>query len=140
MQQRPQAEILIVEDDEDISSALHEILVGEGYAVSTATNGAAALDRLRGPTTPSLILLDLMMPTMDGYEFRARQLADAAIAAVPVIAITADGQAPRRRELDGVPILPKPLSLLRLLGLVRARVPTEGVWGWSRLFAAAPRS
>ena len=68
------ARILIVEDDEDIARNLRELLEGEGHVVEWASNGRVALDYLRGTADrPSFILLDLMMPVMDGYEFRTEQ-------------------------------------------------------------------
>lgn len=109
--------IFVVEDDRGVSEALVEVLSDEGYQVMTAGNGAEALARLREAPTPALIVLDLMMPVMDGYAFRAEQLRTPAIADVPVIVLTA-GAAPRATELGHVDILKKPIDLVALLEAV----------------------
>src|SRR5512132_4356371 len=82
--------ILIVEDDVDVRDALMQVLEFEGYRVTGASNGEEALAALRAGGRPSLILLDLMMPVMNGSQFRAAQLADRALAAIPVIVLSAD--------------------------------------------------
>src|SRR5437763_14895472 len=92
----PDAGILIVEDDTDVREAMAIFLAGEGYKVVEAGHGAEALDQLRSATVFCLILLDLYMPVMDGWAFRAEQLRDAALAAIPVIVISADDSASRR--------------------------------------------
>ncbi|WP_437735538.1 response regulator [Sorangium sp. So ce1335] len=109
--------IFVVEDDRGVSEALVEVLSDEGYEVMTAGNGAEALARLREAPTPALIVLDLMMPVMDGYAFRAEQLRTPAIADIPVIVLTA-GAAPRATELGHVDILKKPIDLGALLDAV----------------------
>ncbi|AUX20723.1 uncharacterized protein SOCEGT47_011960 [Sorangium cellulosum] len=109
--------IFIVEDDRGVSDALASVLSDEGYDVTVAANGAEALARLRDAPTPALIVLDLMMPVMDGYEFRAEQLRTPAIADVPVVVLTA-GTAPRASELGAVDILKKPIDLVLLLDAV----------------------
>jgi CheY-like chemotaxis protein len=84
--------ILLVEDDVDVRDAVAETLADAGYEVSTASNGQAALEILRsGTTLPGLILLDLMMPVMDGWAFRDEQRRDPAISSLPVVALTAHG-------------------------------------------------
>jgi CheY-like chemotaxis protein len=109
--------IFVIEDDRGVSEALVEVLSDEGYQVMAAGNGAEALARLREAPTPALIVLDLMMPVMDGYAFRAEQLRTPAIADVPVIVLTA-GAAPRATELGHVDILKKPIDLTALLDAV----------------------
>src|SRR5215831_14973272 len=84
--------ILIVEDDNDVRSALSELLEEEGFSVEGAHNGREALARLRGGTVhPAVILLDLMMPGMDGWDFRSEQMRDPELAAVPVVVVSASG-------------------------------------------------
>ena len=83
--------ILIVDDDCDVRRALTELLEDEGYAVAGAANGRAALDMIRGGVRPALILLDLMMPGMNGWDFRNAQLRDPELSAVPVVIVTASG-------------------------------------------------
>lgn len=87
--------LLVVEDDHDVREALTEVLRDAGYAVSWAPDGREAMRALRGGLRPAAILLDLMMPGMDGFEFRAAQRSDPALAAIPVILLTAD------RAIDG---------------------------------------
>jgi CheY-like chemotaxis protein len=112
--------ILIVDDDEDIRETLRDVLEDEGYPVRVAANGAEALAMLAGSQKPCLILLDLMMPVMDGYGFRTEQVRHADLASIPVIVITAGG-AVRTKELAGTMIMPKPLSLQKLVAAVGQR-------------------
>src|SRR6266496_6722379 len=82
--------ILLVEDDRSIRDVLRAILEEEGYAVTTAENGRRALEHLRSGGAPDLIVLDLRMPIMDGWQFRAMQKADPVLATIPVLAVSAD--------------------------------------------------
>ena len=93
--------VLVVEDDDAPREMMRRLLVGEGWSVGTARNGREALERL-GAEPPDLILLDLLMPEMDGFEFltRLRQRAD--FTAIPVIIVTAaDLTEEQRRLLQG---------------------------------------
>jgi DNA-binding response OmpR family regulator len=112
--------VLIVEDDEDIRADLAAILRIKGFHVNGAANGREALDfLLTKPTPPCVIVLDLMMPVMNGWELRAALKADARLAPVPVIIMSGAG-----RIEDSVPalepaaVLVKPFELQRLLELV----------------------
>jgi CheY-like chemotaxis protein len=109
--------VFIIEDDPGVCDALVTVLRDEGYEVMTSADGAEALARLRAVPTPSVIVLDLMMPGMDGYAFRAEQLRTPEISDVPVIVLTA-GAAPRVTELGSVDILKKPVDLVALLDVV----------------------
>jgi CheY-like chemotaxis protein len=116
--------ILLVEDDFDLRDALIPILEYEGHQVVGAANGREALDRLRSGAKPSLILLDLMMPVMNGAEFRAEQLRDPALASIPVVVVSADPAARSKAEVMGaVGCIQKPLDIDALLSQVRQRVP-----------------
>jgi signal transduction histidine kinase len=84
--------ILLAEDDEDTSELVRSVLEEAGYSVETCRNGQEALDRLREDPA-DLVVLDLMMPVMDGWEFRALQRNDRSIAEIPVVVITADASA-----------------------------------------------
>src|SRR3954468_25043711 len=84
-----QCPVLIVEDDEDLRDMMAQMLTIEGYRTATAANGREALDYLHHIAKPHVILLDLMMPVMDGWEFRRQQKADPEIAPVPVIVLSA---------------------------------------------------
>ena len=115
-------DILLVEDDDDIRTALGEILEDEGYRVTTVPHGLAALEALRGGGTPALILLDLYMPVMDGLEFlnQRRQLG-ARSASVPVVLFSASGSLPDVSVSD---VLRKPVEVDQLLEvLARFNVP-----------------
>jgi CheY-like chemotaxis protein len=85
------ATILLVDDNSDILEVIRVILETEGYAVVTANNGFEALEQLRAGLTPQLIILDLTMPVMDGWEFRDQQLADPALRDIPTIIYSAVG-------------------------------------------------
>ena len=90
----------------------------EGFAAHTVANGREALDYLREAEPPSLILLDLMMPVMDGWEFRREQQRDPKVADVPVIVLSALDQS-RVGDVGQIAFLKKPLDFDRLLDLVR---------------------
>jgi CheY-like chemotaxis protein len=79
---------MVVDDDEAIRRTIAEVLSEEGYAVKEAANGREALDLLRAGTRPCLLLLDLMMPVLDGWGFRQEQERDPEIASVPVVIVT----------------------------------------------------
>jgi CheY-like chemotaxis protein len=114
--------VLIVEDDADLREMMAQLLTLEGYQIETVANGREALEYLNDAPRPDVILLDLMMPIMDGWEFRRRQQDDPALADVPVIVLTALDQAQARAsDLNGVDFLKKPLDFDRLLELVRRR-------------------
>src|SRR5919201_836869 len=83
--------ILLVEDEPSTRDAMTLVLELQGYKVVGAADGQQALDHLRGDGRPCIILLDLMMPVLDGWGFRAQQQQDPALAAIPVIVVSADG-------------------------------------------------
>ncbi len=107
--------VLVVDDEIDIRQALAELLAGEGYQVVSAANGAEALVVARA-FHPSLVLLDLMMPGMDGWEFRAAQKHDPALSEIPVVVLSALGRVP---SIDADGFLQKPFGLADLLAQVR---------------------
>jgi CheY-like chemotaxis protein len=83
--------VLIVDDEPGVVSGLAELLESEGYEVATASDGVDALDQLRRGLRPSAILLDLMMPRMDGWDFRHEQMKDDELKEIPIIILTAAG-------------------------------------------------
>lgn len=87
--------ILLVDDNSDVLEVVGVILETEGYTVATARNGADALALLRDGLEPRLIILDLSMPVMDGWEFRDRQLADPVLRDIPTIVYSAVGSVQR---------------------------------------------
>jgi two-component system cell cycle sensor histidine kinase/response regulator CckA len=109
--------IFLVEDDRSIRAALQGILEDEGYAVTATENGRQALERLRSSVAPDLIVLDLRMPVMDGWEFRAAQKSDPALARIPVLALSADGSA-KAAAIDAQAYLRKPLNADALLNAI----------------------
>jgi signal transduction histidine kinase len=111
-------QILLVEDDRGIRDVLRGVLEEEGYAVTTAEDGRRALDRLHSGGLPDLIVLDLRMPIMDGWQFRAAQKAEPALAGIPVLAISADGSA-KAAAIDAAAYLCKPLSTATILNTIR---------------------
>ena len=113
----PRKRILLVEDDLGIRQALCGILEEEGYDVALADNGRAALDILRAGAAPDVIVLDLRMPVMDGWEFRAAQKNDPALASIPVIAVSADGSG-KAAAIAAHAYLRKPLSTTNLLDTI----------------------
>ena len=110
---------MVVDDDPDILEALAEILEVEGFAIRRARNGKEALERL-GPRPPDLILLDLMMPVMDGWEFAQKMRTIPDFVPPPIIVLSADRNvAVKTKEIGAVSYLSKPFELDELLGLVR---------------------
>ncbi len=114
------ADVLYVDDDEDLCDVVTESLEDAGYAVSTAANGAAAMRLLQAATDlPCLIFLDLMMPVMDGEQFLQEKCRDPRLSEVPVILVTADGHATAKATALGVHGgLRKPVQLDDLLSTV----------------------
>ncbi len=112
--------VLVVDDDAGIRAALMDILADEGYVVDSAPDGRAALELLRQQTNrPALVLLDLMMPGMNGWQFRTEQLRDPMLADIPVVVISAGANAREQLEaLDVADYLPKPIAYDRLVDLV----------------------
>lgn len=113
-------QILLVEDDEDVRDAVGETLMDAGYQVSMAGNGALALHTLQSSErVPDLILLDLMMPVMDGEHFIEQFKKEPRFSEVPVILLTADANAVRLAGKLGVHgALRKPVRLEELLSTV----------------------
>jgi CheY-like chemotaxis protein len=113
--------ILLAEDNADIREALAEVLALEGYEVETAANGKEALERLEGDESPVLILLDLMMPIMSGWEFLDAQKENPRLEKHPVVVLSA---VPATQSLDDLsPLetmdsLAKPIDITRLLQTV----------------------
>ncbi|HEY3451411.1 MAG TPA: response regulator [Myxococcales bacterium] len=115
----PAAPVMLVEDDPDIRAMVSQLLELEGFTVKACEDGHEALSVLRAGERPFLILLDLMMPKMNGWQFRAEQMRDAALAAIPVVVLSGDvrGQDPGSVRADGY--LKKPIDLDVLLEAVR---------------------
>jgi CheY-like chemotaxis protein len=110
--------VLVVDDDPDIRLVLRMILEGQGYAVIDAADGAEALALLRDHR-PALILLDLMMPGVDGVQFRAQQQQDPALAPIPVVLLSGGGTVAKKAEEMGVEgFLAKPPELRQVLAEV----------------------
>jgi two-component system chemotaxis response regulator CheY len=114
--------ILVVDDDDDIREALSDVLCFEGFAVEVSRNGLEAIELLRTPSPlPSLILLDLMMPVLDGRAFLWLKARDATLKNIPVVVLTAGGNC---RELEATEsicrCLPKTVGLKELVATIRA--------------------
>jgi CheY-like chemotaxis protein len=117
----PGVEILIVEDDPAIRQALYDVLESEGYVVAAAIHGQDALNYLRTSSHPhpKLILLDLLMPVMDGYAFRTVQLQDSDIAAIPVVVLSAQSLShDASSAIKAAFYLRKPIGVDQLLTIV----------------------
>jgi CheY-like chemotaxis protein len=106
--------ILIVDDDAGARAALVDILEFEGYSVAAAGNGREALDFLK-TTHPNLIILDLLMPEMDGWQFRIEQKKNPVISKIPVVVVTAFGAT---AGVEADVILHKPINVERLLTVI----------------------
>jgi CheY-like chemotaxis protein len=117
--------VYIIEDDEYIRSALEDLLTGEGYNVLTFRHGREALDRLQQATTqlPDLVLLDLMMPVMNGYQFREEIAKDPRLAKLSIIVLSANGQDEARGlERSGCVFVRKPIDLENFLQVLTSQI------------------
>lgn len=113
--------ILIIDDDQGIRDALSELLELEGYHVQTAVNGNDGLDNLRRMASPpALVLLDFMMPTMDGFQFRQKQIAENLHTGVPVVLMSADCHVGEKQVKGGMmDHLRKPMDISEVLEMVK---------------------
>jgi CheY-like chemotaxis protein len=112
--------LMIVEDDRDLRESIIEVLADREYQAIAAGNGKEALEQLRAsPVKPCLILLDIMMPVMDGWQFRAEQEVDPDLRGIPVLVLTAHGN-PRRAaaEMGVAGFLSKPVQLPMLFAAI----------------------
>lgn len=107
--------VLVVDDESDIREAVAEVLADEGYVVHGAGDGAEALRKARA-VHPDIVLLDLMMPGMNGWEFRAAQKGDPELSDIPVVVLSALG---RVAGMDAAGFIQKPFDLDELLDAVR---------------------
>lgn len=118
--------LLLVEDDLEVAETLDDFLTDEGFQIVMARNGKEALAQLRGGLRPSAILLDLVMPEMDGWQFRKEQVADETLRGIATIIFTATAPRPGSTpEMPGVEFMRKPIDGDELLHTVRR------VSGWS---------
>jgi CheY-like chemotaxis protein len=116
--------VLVVEDDADLREAIADVLSSAGLDVVTAGNGREALDALRDLREPALVLLDLKMPVMDGFEFRRRLLETPGVSEVPVVFLSGDSKSQRRaRSPDSARSLRKPFREEDLLRVVARYCP-----------------
>jgi CheY-like chemotaxis protein len=121
----PRPTILLVEDDFVLRASLAELLGSHGYDVQCAAHGLEAFQRLNdGPARPDLIVLDLMMPYMDGIEFRALQRALPSVRDIPVVVITANARDSASAEAMAVEeTFYKPINTSRFLQTLRELAP-----------------
>jgi len=115
---RDRPRILVVDDDAEIRRSIADVLRDEGYRVELAENGQEALALIDRGQPPCLILLDLMMPVMDGWGVLAALRADEDLAAIPVVIVSATGRWSRGLAAPVREVIEKPLSIDRLLAAV----------------------
>ena len=116
--QRPEKPVLLIEDNPDVQEAMATLLRVEGYEVVCAADGEEAIEHLRSGLDPCLILLDIMMPRKDGWQFRREQLAEPAFESIPTVAYSGDGNLERKAVVLGLPFYKKPLPPDTLLEVV----------------------
>ena len=122
---RPEAPVLVVEDEKDVRDTMIAALESDGYAAVGAENGEAAFVLLRGGLRPCMILLDLGMPVMDGEQFRTEQVRHEGFAMIPVIVFSGRPEAEEvANSLCAVAALRKPVNLDRLLHLLEEHCAT----------------
>jgi CheY-like chemotaxis protein len=124
MTERHEHLVLLVDDQEEARDALAMLLKNEGFAVREASDGQEALDALYDGPRPCLVVLDLMMPGMDGWEFRRRQLRSPLFARIPTVVLSGHANlSAAATGLSAHEVLAKPVILGRLLELVRDYCP-----------------
>ncbi|MCU1279154.1 MAG: hypothetical protein JWM53_2700 [bacterium] len=109
--------VLIVDDDEDIRDTIQSLLQLRGFTVDTAADGLSGLERMRRGPLPALVILDFMMPGMNGDEFLAAQMSDPQLAAVPVVLLTVAGEAGGAARV-AIERIAKPIDLQLLFSTV----------------------
>jgi CheY-like chemotaxis protein len=113
--------VLVIDDDREVRESLRTLLQLDGHKVKTARDGQDALKQLRGGLRPSIILLDLMMPAMDGQHFRAEQLRDPEFAHIPVVVLSGHYDPQQNAaSLGAVASLRKPADIDTVLRLIEA--------------------
>jgi CheY-like chemotaxis protein len=119
--------VMVVEDDDDIRESLVDILADQGYVVTGACDGRDALDKLGAASErPCVIVLDLMMPVMDGPGFRQQQLRDPALSDIPVVVISACRDIDESsKDMGAKAMLKKPLKVKDLLKVLQATCPLD---------------
>lgn len=110
--------VLVIEDDDTLRSAMRMVLQWEGYRVECAGNGQEALDLLRHGDRPSLILLDLMLPVLDGWQLHRTLKDDPHLAAIPIVVVSGLDAA---RSVDAVGHIQKPFRPEELLEVIRCQ-------------------
>jgi CheY-like chemotaxis protein len=114
--------VLVVDDDLGTREALSDLLQDRGYSVISAADGREALNYLRNSSPPGIVILDLMMPVMDGWEFLEQQSRDPALLAIPVIVVTAT---PPHVSLEAKAVLQKPIQFESLLATLERFLPAK---------------
>lgn len=117
--------VLVVDDDPDVRDGLCEFLVSEGYAVKSAADGAEAIHQLKRGRS-DIVLLDLRMPGMDGYEFLRRREVERELRAIPVVVVSASTDE-QQIVFPGVSMLRKPVEVQALLDLIAAKMAKPAV-------------
>jgi CheY-like chemotaxis protein len=114
--------IFVIEDDPGISFVLSELLEGEGFKVQVAENGVVALELLQKHGVPSLILLDMIMPKMNGWEF-AKEFTEKYDHLCPIIAMTAAADAKQRaKDINAVDLIEKPFDFDQFLATIKKHI------------------
>lgn len=127
MTEMKEKHIMIIEDSPDLQLLLGRLFASEGYTIHRADNGQQALDLLHSmPSLPNIILLDIMMPVMDGIDFRDHQMKDPQLAKIPVVVMTADSNYQSHAKfLNDIEVVKKPIldvdSLLKTIERTQSR-------------------
>ena len=116
---------MVIDDDESVRSGLTDLLRHEGYRVIPFAGGGQALAYLSAGEVPDLILLDLVMPSVDGWEFRAEQMMNPVLASIPVIVVTAAPATAHDSDLDAE-VVRKPFDTRQLLSAIQRHFAPAG--------------
>lgn len=114
-QQSQTVTVMVIDDEQDVRESVAEMLLASGYRVLTAEDGSVALEKMRKGARPDVILLDLVMPVMNGWQFREEQSRDPQLGAIPVVVVTANREV---REITASEVLYKPVRPDKLMKAV----------------------
>lgn len=135
---QPNRRVLLVEDERDIRAELAEVLVEEGYQVTGVGNGLEALRHLQQREPPQVIVLDLMMPVMNGWQFLDEQRQLPHLAQIPVVVLSAAGVHKQGLRDLAAALIPKPIELNDLLGVLARLCSAAEAAGLPRASALLP--
>lgn len=119
--------VLLVDDDDGVRRSVRRMIETEGWTVVEVSDGGSALDLLRDGLRPAVILLDVSMPRLNGYQFRLRQLSEPELAGIPIIVVSAEAEQPSAARLGAVAYIRKPFARNIILAAIAAATRPDSI-------------